>query len=94
MKMRASYRRDVIEEILDIKVFASMNILLRGRQQELAKEITTLRHNVDLIENKVELQEQHYNELSKRDTGQISLKQKDIEKHNKTNEIICLELKV
>jgi len=80
MKMRASYRRDVIEEILDIKVFASMNILLRGRQQELAKEITTLRHNVDLIENKVELQEQHYNELSKRDTDQISLKQKDIEK--------------
>ena len=79
MKMRASYRRDVIEEILDIKVFASMNILLRG-QQELAKEITTLRHNVDLIENKVELQEQHYNELSKRDTDQISLKQKDIEK--------------
>jgi|TARA_B100001939_G_scaffold113833_1_gene98385 DNA repair exonuclease SbcCD ATPase subunit len=80
MKMRASYRRDVIEEILDIKVFASMNILLRGRQQELAKEITTLRHNVDLIENKVELQEQHYNELSKRDTDLISLKQKDIEK--------------
>jgi DNA repair exonuclease SbcCD ATPase subunit len=80
MKMRASYRRDVIEEILDIKVFASMNILLRGRQQELTKEITTLRHNVDLIENKVELQEQHYNELSKRDTDQISLKQKDIEK--------------
>jgi DNA repair exonuclease SbcCD ATPase subunit len=80
MKMRASYRRDVIEEILDIKVFASMNILLRGRQQELTKEITTLRHNVDLIENKVELQEQHYNELSKRDTDLISLKQKDIEK--------------
>ena len=80
MKMRASYRRDVIEEILDIKVFASMNMLLRSRQQELTKEITTLRHNVDLIENKVELQEQHYNELSKRDTDQISLKQKDIEK--------------
>jgi DNA repair exonuclease SbcCD ATPase subunit len=57
-----------------------MNILLRGRQQELTKEITTLRHNVDLIENKVELQEQHYNELSKRDTDLISLKQKDIEK--------------
>ena len=33
MKMRASYRRDVIEEILDIKVFASMNLLLRSKQQ-------------------------------------------------------------
>ena len=80
MKMRASYRRDVIEEILDIKVFASMNLLLRSKQQELTKDITTLRHSVDLIENKVNLQEQHYNDLSKRDTDQISLKQKDIEK--------------
>ena len=62
MKMRASYRRDVIEEILDIKVFASMNLLLRSKQQELTKDITTLRHSVDLIENKVNLQEQHYND--------------------------------
>ena len=80
MKMRASYRRDVIEEILDIKVFASMNLLLRSKQQELTKDITTLRHSVDLIENKVNLQEQHYNDLSKRDTDQIDIKQKDIEK--------------
>ena len=80
MKMRASYRRDVIEEILDIKVFASMNLLLRSKQQELTKDITTLRHSVDLIENKVNLQEQHYNELSKRDTDQIDVKQKDITK--------------
>ena len=80
MKMRASYRRDVIEEILDIKVFASMNLLLRSKQQELTKDITTLRHSVDLIENKVNLQEQHYNELSKRDTDQIDIKQKDIDK--------------
>ena len=80
MKMRASYRRDVIEEILDIKVFASMNLLLRSKQQELTKDITTLRHSVDLIENKVNLQEQHYNDLSKRDTDQIDVKQKDITK--------------
>ena len=80
MKMRASYRRDVIEEILDIKVFASMNLLLRSKQQELTRDITTLRHSVDLIENKVNLQEQHYNDLSKRDTDQIDIKQKDIDK--------------
>ena len=79
MKMRASYRRDIIEEILDIKVFASMNLLL-SKQQELTKDITTLRHSVDLIENKVNLQEQHYNDLSKRDTGKIDIKQKDIDK--------------
>ena len=80
MKMRASYRRDVIEEILDIKVFASMNLLLRSKQQELTKDITTLRHQVDLIENKVTLQEQHYDDLQGRDKGAIEVKKEDIEK--------------
>ena len=83
MKMRHGRKRDVIEEILDIKVFVSMNLLLRSKQQELTKDITTLRHSVDLIENKVNLQEQHYNDLSKRDTDQIDIKQKDIDKSTK-----------
>ena len=80
MKMRASYRRDVIEEILDIKVFASMNLLLRSKQQDLTKDITTMRHQVDLIENKVNLQEKHYEELQGRDTDAITRKKEDIEK--------------
>ena len=80
MKMRASYRRDVIEEILDIKVFASMNLLLRSKQQDLTKDITTLRHQVDLVESKVKLQEQHYNDLQGRDKGAIEVKKEDIEK--------------
>ena len=80
MKMRASYRRDVIEEILDIKVFASMNLLLRSKQQDLTKDITTMRHQVDWIENKVNLQEKHYEELQGRDTDAITRKKEDIEK--------------
>jgi DNA repair exonuclease SbcCD ATPase subunit len=80
MKMRASYRRDVIEEILDIKVFASMNLLLRSKQQDLTKEITTLRHQVDLIENKVNLQEQYYTDLQGRDKGAIEVKKEEAEK--------------
>ena len=80
MKMRASYRRDVIEEILDIKVFGHMNLILRSKQIELGKEVTTLRHQVDLVESKVDLQEKHLNELSSRDTDQITKKKADIEK--------------
>ena len=80
MKMRSRNRREVIEEILDIKVFQNMNYLLKSKQNDLTKDITTLRHQVDLIENKVELQEKHYNELQGRDTDAISKKKEDIEK--------------
>ena len=80
MKMRSRNRREVIEEILDIKVFHSMNLLLRSKQQDLTKDITTIRHQVDLIENKVNLQEQHYNDLQGRDKGAIEVKKEESEK--------------
>ena len=80
MQMRARNRREVIEEILDIKVFHSMNLLLRSKQQDLTKDITTLRHQVELIDNKVNLQEQHYNDLQGRDKGAIQVKKEEAEK--------------
>jgi DNA repair exonuclease SbcCD ATPase subunit len=80
MKMRSRNRREVIEEILDIKVFQNMNYLLKSKQNDLTKDITTLRHQVDLVENKVNLQEQHYNDLQGRDKGAIEIKKESIEK--------------
>ena len=37
MKMKARYRRDVVEEIHDIKVFTQMDLILRSKQGDLAK---------------------------------------------------------
>ena len=37
MHLRARYRREVVEEILDIRVFSHMDLLLRQKQGELNK---------------------------------------------------------
>ena len=37
MKMKARYRRDVVEEILDVKVFTQMDLILRDQQGQLIK---------------------------------------------------------
>jgi DNA repair exonuclease SbcCD ATPase subunit len=66
MKMKARYRRDVVEEILDIKVFTQMDLILRSKQGELAKKVTEVRHNRDLIEQKVSLQGEHLKSLKTR----------------------------
>ena len=63
MKMKARYRRDVVEEILDIKVFTQMDLILRSQQGDLAKKVTEVRHGKDLIEQKVSLQGQHLKSL-------------------------------
>ena len=40
MHLRARYRREVVEEILDIRVFSHMDLLLRAKQGELTKSVT------------------------------------------------------
>ena len=42
MKLKASYRRDVIEELLDLHVFAKMNTILKNKISNLREEISTL----------------------------------------------------
>ena len=66
MKMKARYRRDVVEEILDIKVFTQMDLILRSQQGDLAKKVTEVRHGRDLIEQKVSLQSGHLKSLKTR----------------------------
>jgi len=66
MKMKPRYRRDVVEEILDIKVFTQMDLILRSQQSDLAKKVVEVRHSCDLIESRYALQNEHYESLRKR----------------------------
>ena len=56
MQMRPRHRREVVEEILDIRVLTHMDSLTRNQQTELGKQIVEARHQVDIIESKHELQ--------------------------------------
>ena len=52
MQMRPRHRREVVEEILDIRVLTHMDILTRNQQTDLGKQIVEARHQCDLIESK------------------------------------------
>ena len=80
MKMKARYRRDVVEEILDVKVFTQMDLILRDQQGQLSKEILDVRHKCDLIETKYETEIKHFNTLSDLNTSDIDVKKEQIEK--------------
>ena len=69
MKMRTSYRREVVEEILDIRVFGLMDLNLRSQQSDLQKRLTDARHKVDILKTKYDTESQYLNTLkSKGDT--------------------------
>jgi len=83
MKMKARYRRDVVEEILDVKVFTQMDLILRDQQGQLSKEILDMRHKCDLIETKYETEMKHFTSLSDLNTNDIDDKKLQLEKHEK-----------
>ena len=66
MKMKSRYRREAVEEILDVRVFTLMDYNLRDKQRDLGKSVSDLRHSCDLIEQKVALQGEHLKSLKTR----------------------------
>ena len=67
MKMKPRYRREVVEEILDIRVFGLMDLILRSQQSDLQKKLTEVRHQCELIETKYETEANHLKSLQEKD---------------------------
>ena len=86
MKMKARYRRDVVEEILDVKVFTQMDLILRDQQGQLSKEVLDVKHKCDLLETKYETEMKHFNSLSELNTSDIDDKKLQLDKHSKAKE--------
>jgi len=86
MQMRPRHRREVVEEILDIRVLTHMDNLTRNQQTDLGKQIVEARHQCDLIESKHELQTKHFNDLKNRSTGDIDIKKQKLQENKDATE--------
>ena len=93
MHLRVRHRREVVEEILDIRVFTHMDILLRQKQGELSKAITDVSHRYDLMKEKYELQNNHFIQIKNRDQSDIIQRKDKIEQDKKDQEQYNAKLK-
>ena len=84
MKLSVPQRREIIEDILDIQVFSTMNLLQKDRVKENNVEIRDVDYQIDLLKDKIELQKQHMLTLEKRTEEDIKKKQKQIEEYQTT----------
>ena len=85
MHLRAKHRREVVEEILDIRVFTYMDLLLRSKQGELAKSVVDVKHRFDLMTEKYELQKKHFEEIQNRDKSDVEDKRKQLKENEQSN---------
>ena len=66
MQLSGPNRREVIEDLLDIKIFSAMNNLLKEKLRENKDTIRTLELKKSNLNDKVKMQEEFIEELDKR----------------------------
>ena len=81
MQMRPRHRREVVEEILDIRVLTHMDILTRNQQTDLTSKITEAKHQCDIVQSKYDLESKHLNELKNRSSDDIDLKKVNLKRN-------------
>ena len=83
MKMKPRYRREVVEEILDIRVFGLMDLILRSQQSDLQKKLTEVRHQCELIKTKYETEAKYLKTLEAKGSDNQRVQQNKLEQNEK-----------
>ena len=80
MQLRAADRRDIIEDLLDIQIFSSMNNILKSYAIDNKIKIDENKLARDLLENKIDLKENYILQLKRKTKTLITKYEKDIKK--------------
>ena len=80
MQLTASNRRDVIEDLLDIRVFSSMSTITKERVRVLRDEIKLLDLKKNSLKEKAEMQKNFIDDITKRGESNIAEKQESAKK--------------
>jgi len=65
MELSAGARRQIIEDLLDIQVFSTMNILLKERMSQNKDDITDNSYKMDILESKIDSAKEHNESIRK-----------------------------
>ena len=83
MQLKARHRREVVEEILDIQIFSTMNFILKQRLKIILDDIRENDYQYELASEKISFQENHISDLKDNKEKIIKQKQNLVEKNKK-----------
>lgn len=78
MQLSAAQRREVIEDLLDIQVFTTMNLILKDRLSENQDQLKEARYKSELIDEKISIQLGYVDSLKKDVENKIENNQQKI----------------
>jgi DNA repair exonuclease SbcCD ATPase subunit len=78
MQLTPAHRREVIEDILDIQIFSTMNVLLKDRIRGILEQQRECGYELKSAEGKVHMQEEHIRNSQTTNESEIELKHNEI----------------
>ena len=82
MQLSPYVRREVIEDLLDIQIFSTMNSLLKSKIDENKSDIATVENSLMLLENQIDLQKKHINSIKQNNDEIVEKKRHSIQTIN------------
>jgi DNA repair exonuclease SbcCD ATPase subunit len=78
MQLPAAHRREIIEDLLDIRIFSTMNVILKDRIKTNNEMIKTFENEIEFLKEKVKMQKNHIDYISNQSQKSIEDKQTQI----------------
>ena len=79
MQLKARFRREVVEDLLDIKIFSMMNALIKQRLKDLVGELQEIEYKYKLSGEKIVMQEAYIEDIKKNKDVIVKEKENDYE---------------
>ena len=79
MQLSASDRRTIIEDLLDIQIFSTMNSLVKERLSVNKEIVLNKKHEMELSKQKYEIQKKHIDDLKKSNSEEVDKHVADID---------------
>ncbi len=78
MQLATSHRREVIEDLLDIRIFSAMNSLIKDKIREKKDQIKSLELKKETLKDKMKMQQSFIEELENRGNANINANKEKI----------------
>ena len=92
MQLPAAGRREVIEDILDIRIFSTMNSILKDRFKENKEALSDIDYSISILKEKAEVQKRFIVDLKKQSEENVVLWEEEIANMQQDIESNQLEL--
>ena len=92
MQLSASDRRNIIEDLLDIQIFSTMNSLVKDKLSTNKDATGIKKYDIDLTKQKYDLEKKHVDELKQNNDDKVKEYESEILNSNQTIQALHAEI--